>query len=259
MPTFRYFLFVLFVFSFAVMHPSFSQTDYLSQGDKAFGQKQYEQAAKFYELALAQVESIPLMESSTHTCLDMLIETYHLLGRTDDEAAAITKQKKVILKKYGPTSRQMCQLLWDEARYLHAIGDERQALALEGVAKTIPPGEARPKINFQLGNIGPYRRDLLKRIEKIRPELVLIRDKEAVLIYVLLTLEKQGELKKIWIDKGCGDNVAEEKLLNFLKTIQYEPLPTWYTGNDLTFRITIRMPSEFLSKKTQKTKNLKNN
>jgi TonB family protein len=95
-----------------------------------------------------------------------------------------------------------------------------------------PPGCSRVRAR-SFGNIAPYRKHLMKRLaEQWHPKKSQVDNLE-----VLLELSSKGELLSSEIFQSSGDKTADTDALEACRAVKYEPLPSWYRGDTLTFKI----------------------
>ena len=84
----------------------------------------------------------------------------------------------------------------------------------------------------QMGNIAPYRKDMLMRIAQLwHPK----RKGERMAIQI--TIGQDGKLQNAEIIEPCGNPASEAEALNSIKNTEFEKLPSWYKGKQLTFKI----------------------
>lgn len=84
----------------------------------------------------------------------------------------------------------------------------------------------------EMGNIGPYRNALLKKIaENWHPQNVNRR------ALIDLTVGPQGELLESKIVESSGSRRFDKQVQELVNTTDYEPLPDWFKGKFLVFRI----------------------
>lgn len=95
------------------------------------------------------------------------------------------------------------------------------------IATRLPVGATRA-----MGNIGPYRKDLLMRLaQNWKPKQANQN------IIVLITLAHDGQLLSSEIFQSSGNKKSDKEALASVQETQFAPLPEWYKGNQLTFKI----------------------
>jgi len=95
------------------------------------------------------------------------------------------------------------------------------------IATSLPTGLTRA-----MGNIAPYRKDLLLRLAaNWHPK------KQYDPIILLLSIDKEGNLLSSEIFQSSGSKKADKEALAAAQATQYAPLPDWYKGEQLTFKI----------------------
>ncbi len=95
------------------------------------------------------------------------------------------------------------------------------------IATSLPAGLSRA-----MGNIAPYRKDLLLRLAgNWHPK------KQYDPIILLLSIDKEGNLLGAEIFQSSGSKKADKEALAAAQATQYAPLPDWYKGEQLTFKI----------------------
>ncbi len=95
------------------------------------------------------------------------------------------------------------------------------------IATRLPSTGARA-----LGNIGPYRKEMLIRIaQNWHPK------KKAEDIIVLITLDHDGKLLSDEIFQSSGSKKADKEALAAVESTEFAPLPDWYKGDQLPFKI----------------------
>ena len=84
-----------------------------------------------------------------------------------------------------------------------------------------------------MGNIGPYRKDLLERVvQNWHP-------KKTLYLIVLVTVNHDGKLIASEIFQTSGSKKADKEALAAVQVTDYAPLPDWFKGEQLTFRIVL--------------------
>ncbi len=95
------------------------------------------------------------------------------------------------------------------------------------IATRLPVGATRA-----MGNIGPYRKDLLMRLaQNWKPK------QPNQNIIVLITLARDGQLLSSEIFQTSGSKKSDKEALASVQETAFAPLPDWYKGNQLTFKI----------------------
>lgn len=96
-------------------------------------------------------------------------------------------------------------------------------------ADSYPDGAPFPHV---MGNIAPYRKDLLLRISEHWTASSANEN-----IVVLITLDKDGKLLAVDVLESSGKKRFDEKALAAIKTTIFPRLPDWYKGSQLVFKI----------------------
>jgi TonB family protein len=96
------------------------------------------------------------------------------------------------------------------------------------IATSLPAGAA-----VAMGNIGPYRRDLLERIVRNW------HPKKSLYLVVLVTVNHDGRLVSTEIFQSSGSKKADKEALAAVQMTDYAPLPDWFKGEQLTFRMVL--------------------
>jgi TonB family protein len=87
-------------------------------------------------------------------------------------------------------------------------------------------------VSARVGNIAPYRKALLLKLaQNWRPQ------KNTANLVVLLTIAKDGSLLGSEIFQSSGNRKADREALAACQAVEYEPLPDWYKGEQLQFKI----------------------
>lgn len=95
------------------------------------------------------------------------------------------------------------------------------------IATRLPMGATRA-----MGNIGPYRKDLLVRLaQNWKPK------QPNQNIIVLLTIAHDGKLLASEIFQSSGSKKADKEALASVEATEFAPLPDWYKGDQLKFKI----------------------
>jgi len=82
------------------------------------------------------------------------------------------------------------------------------------------------------GNIGPYRKDLQRRLqENWHPQTAVVR------LVVLITIAQDGSLISTSIMESSGSKRADREALQAVNATSFAPLPAWYKGDLISFRI----------------------
>lgn len=103
----------------------------------------------------------------------------------------------------------------------------------EGTAGGVPIATRLPStVTRAMGNIAPYRKDLLMRLaQNWHPK----RNYENIIL--LLTINHDGNLLSSEIFQSSGNKKADKEALTAAQATEYGPLPDWYKGEHLTFKI----------------------
>jgi TonB family protein len=98
---------------------------------------------------------------------------------------------------------------------------------IPAIATRLPTGVTRA-----MGNIAPYRKDLLVRLaQNWRPK------KSYENLIVLITIDHDGKLMGSEIFQSSGSKKADKEALQAVQATEFAPLPEWYKGETLTFKI----------------------
>ncbi len=90
---------------------------------------------------------------------------------------------------------------------------------------------AKDEHSKQIGNIAPYRRDLLRRIANgWKPSKVCS-------ITVQVRVGKDGKLLNCSVEKSSGAKDIDQNVLDCVNATKFAPLPEWYQGNSAEFKI----------------------
>jgi protein TonB len=83
-----------------------------------------------------------------------------------------------------------------------------------------------------MGNIAPYRRDMLMRLaENWHPKKLQGN------IVVVITLSSSGQLLNAEILNSSGDEKLDQYALDTVNKTAFAPLPNWFTGSQLRLRV----------------------
>lgn len=86
-----------------------------------------------------------------------------------------------------------------------------------------------------MGNIGPYKRDLVARIKQAwHPE----EDYEQVVVE--LALSQEGKLLNRQLLQSTGSSTLDEQLLSAIDETQFAALPEWYRGAQLKIKLVLK-------------------
>ncbi|MBY0360093.1 MAG: TonB family protein [Candidatus Obscuribacterales bacterium] len=89
-----------------------------------------------------------------------------------------------------------------------------------------------PNIQRAKGNIGPYRKDLLKRIaQNWHPK------KRFDNIVVLAEIGHDGKLLRAELIGSSGNKKADREAVDAIEATEFAPLPDWYKGESIPFKI----------------------
>ncbi len=104
---------------------------------------------------------------------------------------------------------------------------EGPAGGVPAIATRLPAGAGRA-----MGNIAPYRKDLLLRLaQNWHPK----RTYENLI--VLVVLDHDGHLVSSEIFQSSGNKKGDKEALEAVQATEYAPLPDWFKGETLTFKI----------------------
>jgi TonB family protein len=86
-----------------------------------------------------------------------------------------------------------------------------------------------------MGNIAPYRKEVLHRFyqnwhptRKVQRKMIL-----------LLTISRDGSVCDAELFERSGDRKSDDEVLRTASDTQFEPLPEWFKGESLTFKLAI--------------------
>jgi TonB family protein len=105
-----------------------------------------------------------------------------------------------------------------------------------GSGTGIAGGQIATKVESQraMGNIAPYRKDMLIRIaQNWHPK----RKNESII--VLVTIDHDGRLLSDEILESSGNKKADKEALAAIEATEFAPLPDWYKGEQLQFKINL--------------------
>lgn len=84
------------------------------------------------------------------------------------------------------------------------------------------------------GNIAPYRKDMLIRIAgNWHPK----RKNESIII--LVTIDHEGKLLSDEVLQSSGNKKSDKEALAAIESTEFAPLPEWYKGEQLQFKINL--------------------
>jgi TonB family protein len=104
---------------------------------------------------------------------------------------------------------------------------DRQSHGDGAIANLPPGGGAR-----LMGNIGPYRKNLLHRIGQNWHPTDLSGN-----ITLLITLDRDGNLLASEVLESSGSRRLDKQAIVAVKNTEFAPLPEWFKGNHLQFRV----------------------
>jgi hypothetical protein len=97
--------------------------------------------------------------------------------------------------------------------------------AAKSAAGMITPGRA-------MGNIAPYKKQLLQKLARNwKPS----QSKSGLVM--LIMIGRTGELVNYTVQQSSGDAAIDEQARKLIQTSSYDPLPAWYAGDRLEFKI----------------------
>jgi TonB family protein len=104
----------------------------------------------------------------------------------------------------------------------------------EGAAGGAPAIATRlpTSLTKAMGNIAPYRKDLLQRLAQNWHPKKSYED-----LVVLITLDHDGKLMGSEIFQSSGSKKADKEALEAVQATEFASLPDWYKGDSLTFKI----------------------
>jgi TonB family protein len=104
---------------------------------------------------------------------------------------------------------------------------EGPAGGVPAIATRLPAGAVLAR-----GNIAPYRKDMLMRIaQNWHPK------KSYEELMVLITIDHDGHLVSSEIFQSSGNRKADKEALAAVQATEFAPLPDWYKGETLPFKI----------------------
>lgn len=102
----------------------------------------------------------------------------------------------------------------------------------EGPAGGVPTIATSLGATRAMGNIAPYRKDLLVRLaQNWHPK------KSFADLVVLITVDHDGHLIGSEIFQSSGSRKADKEAIEAVNATEFAPLPDWYKGDTLTFKI----------------------
>jgi len=97
---------------------------------------------------------------------------------------------------------------------------------------------ARPPL-IAMGNIAPYRREVLTRIAHNWHPKHLYSP-----IVLLITIDRAGRLIDSEVLTSSGNGKADGEAINAAKNTEFSPLPDWFQGHQLKFKIELASREE---------------
>lgn len=107
------------------------------------------------------------------------------------------------------------------------LAGEQQSNSKRNVNRTLPI-----PAGTKMGNIAPYRKEMLARIAEHWQPPVADSD-----IVIMVEIGKQGEVMTCQIIEGSGDNEVDQRAIATIHETKYAPLPAWYKGESIPFKI----------------------
>lgn len=97
-----------------------------------------------------------------------------------------------------------------------------------------------PSTARAMGNIGPYRRDLLMKIAaNWHPK----RKVEAMTVQI--QIGKDGQVLSVEIIESSGNKRADKEAQAAIEATEFAPLPDWFKGDELTFKIDMKKVEQY--------------
>lgn len=114
-------------------------------------------------------------------------------------------------------------------------GDAQSLLGANfGATDLLASQASQPIKTASMGNIGPYKKDMIARIGSVWHPSQHYGN-----ISVEVQLDKSGALMSSRVLQGCGDEQVNKSLEDALQAVQFAPLPEWYKGEQLKFKINL--------------------
>lgn len=86
--------------------------------------------------------------------------------------------------------------------------------------------------NRAMGNIAPYRKDMLIRIAaNWNPK----RKYENIIL--LVEVSREGQLLRCEVVESSGNKKADNEAIKAIEQTEFAPLPEWYKGESIPFKI----------------------
>ena len=94
--------------------------------------------------------------------------------------------------------------------------------------------------NRAMGNIAPYRRDLLMRIAaswhpKHKNETMTVQ----------IQVGRDGQVLSVDVVESSGNKRADKEAMAAIEATEFAPLPDWYKGDQLTFKIDLAKVEQY--------------
>ncbi len=103
-----------------------------------------------------------------------------------------------------------------------------------GATDLLAAQHSNPLTTSSMGNIRPYTRDMIARIGTVWHPSTRYGN-----IALEVSVNKEGTLLSSRIVDGSGDGELDKSLEEALHAVQFAPLPDWYRGEKLKFKIVL--------------------
>jgi len=106
-------------------------------------------------------------------------------------------------------------------------------LGLDSGRGNITGGDDLPPVSARsMGNITPYRKDMLLRLRKHWRA-----DRNHSFGTIQIDIARSGVVISSRVIESCGSLTVDKEVLNLFKKTVFMPLPDWYKGQFITFKI----------------------
>ncbi len=91
-----------------------------------------------------------------------------------------------------------------------------------------------PKTKPEMGNIGPYRKDMFRRLKK-----VMTIDPDIKQLSVQMNVATDGQVNSFRIAEGISTKEIENQLRKEVESANLAPLPEWFAGKEIPFTFSL--------------------
>lgn len=114
----------------------------------------------------------------------------------------------------------------------------RPALVNPVPAASVPaPGFPVSVRGRRMGNIAPYRREMISRIAS---SWNTTRFDSVAQMSFRIEVAKDGHVERVRIVDSSGQPELDRLMVKTIQEVEFAPLPDWYRGESLTFQISLR-------------------